>query len=81
MCYGAVLWSGLHSLAVAGAGPELEEITGFDEGLIHPQWREELQKRGIRLEEDILRQDAIAAYREYAAGNPFVYNARSGEEV
>ena len=80
MCFGAVLWSGLRSLVIAGAGPELEEITGFDEGPIHPQWREELQKRGISLDEDILRQDAIAAYREYAAGNPLVYNARLGEQ-
>ena len=64
----------------AGARPELEEITDFDEGSIHPQWHEELQKRGISLDEDILRQDAIAAYREYAAGNPLVYNARLGEE-
>lgn len=79
MCYGAVLWSGLHSLVIAGDGPELEKITGFDEGPIHPDWREELQKRGIGLVEDVLRQEAIAAYEEYAAGNPFVYNARRGE--
>jgi tRNA(Arg) A34 adenosine deaminase TadA len=80
MCFGAVLWSGLRSLVIAGDGPELEEITGFDEGPVTPQWREELQKRGIGLVEDVLRQEAIAAYEEYAAGNPFVYNARLGTE-
>jgi tRNA(Arg) A34 adenosine deaminase TadA len=80
MCFGAVLWSGVRSLVIAGDGPELEEITGFDEGPIHPQWRKELQKRGVSLNEDVLRQDAIAAFQEYAASNPFVYNARLGWE-
>ena len=30
-----------------GSGPELEAITGFDEGPVHPDWKHELQKRGI----------------------------------
>ena len=34
MCLGAVLWSGVRSLAIAGLANDsrLEEITGFDEG-------------------------------------------------
>ncbi|MFN8460075.1 MAG: nucleoside deaminase [Anaerolineae bacterium] len=36
MCYGATLWSGVRSVVIAGNGPELEEITGFDEGPVHP---------------------------------------------
>ncbi|MDX1524370.1 MAG: nucleoside deaminase, partial [Anaerolineae bacterium] len=47
MCYGAVVWSGIRSLVIAGDGPELEDITGFDEGPIHPEWEAELFKRGI----------------------------------
>ena len=78
MCFGAVLWSGVKSLVIAGDGPELEEITGFDEGPIHPDWRTELKHRGIELVEDVLRAEAIAAYREFAAGQSFVYNARLG---
>src|SRR5690606_5279367 len=54
MCYGAVLWSGVRSLVIAGSGPELEEITGFDEGPIHPQWDDELAKRGIDLVQNVL---------------------------
>jgi tRNA(Arg) A34 adenosine deaminase TadA len=80
MCFGAVLWSGVRSLVIAGDGPELEEITGFDEGPIHPQWRMELQKRGVGLREDVLRQEAIATFKEYAASNPLVYNARLGTD-
>ena len=38
MCYGATIWSGVRSVVIAGSGPELEEITGFDEGPVHPHW-------------------------------------------
>jgi hypothetical protein len=79
MCFGAVLWSGVRSLVIAGDGPELEAITGFDEGPVHPDWRGELAKRGIELVEDVLRTAALADYRAYAASRQFVYNARLGE--
>jgi tRNA(Arg) A34 adenosine deaminase TadA len=79
MCYGAVLWSGVRSLVIAGDGPELEAITGFDEGPVHPDWRGELAKRGIDLVEDVLCDAALADYRAYAASRQFVYNARLGE--
>lgn len=79
MCYGAVLWSGIRSLVIAGSGPELEEITGFDEGPIHPQWDEELAKRGVSLVQDILREEAISVYRDFAASGALVYNARQGD--
>jgi tRNA(Arg) A34 adenosine deaminase TadA len=79
MCYGAVLWSGIRSLVIAGSGPELEEITGFDEGPIHPQWDEELAKRGVSLVQDILRDEAISVYRDFAASGALVYNARQGD--
>jgi len=79
MCFGAVLWSGVRSLVIAGEGPELEQITGFDEGPVHPDWRNELAKRGISLVQDVLRDEALAAYREFAASRAPVYNARQGE--
>ncbi|SOB60473.1 conserved protein of unknown function [Pseudodesulfovibrio profundus] len=78
MCFGAVLWSGVRSLVIAGDGPELEEITGFDEGPVSPDWREELNRRGISLTEDVLRDKALEAYREFAASQNTVYNARQG---
>lgn len=78
MCYGAVIWSGIRSLVIAGAGPELEEITGFDEGPIHPQWDQELAKRGIELTQDVLRPEAIQVYRDFAASGALVYNGRQG---
>ena len=81
MCYGAVLWSGIRSLVIAGDGPELEAITGFDEGPVHPDWRQELEKRGIEVVQDVLREEALAAYREFAAAGQLVYNARLGDSA
>lgn len=78
MCFGATLWSGIRSLAIAGSGPELEEITGFDEGPIHPDWENELAKRGIELVNNVLRDEAITVYRDFAASQALVYNARQG---
>lgn len=79
MCYGAVPWSGVRSLVVAGDGPELEAITGFDEGPVHPEWRRELERRGIAVTTDVLREEALAVYREFAATTQLVYNGRLGE--
>ncbi len=79
MCLGAVLWSGVRSLVIAGAGPEVEQITGFDEGPMPADWRMELANRGITLTEDILREEALADFRIFAASQAIVYNARQGE--
>jgi tRNA(Arg) A34 adenosine deaminase TadA len=78
MCLGATAWSGVRSLVVAGDGPELEAITGFDEGPAHPDWRRELERRGIDVIQDVLRDAALAAFREFAATSSEVYNARQG---
>lgn len=80
MCYGATLWSGVRSLVIAGDGPELEAITGFDEGPVHPEWRHEAERRGIEVVEDIGRAEAIAAFQEFAASRQPVYNARAGSD-
>lgn len=80
MCYGAVPWSGVRSLVVAGAGPELEAITGFDEGPVHPDWANELERRGVAVTTDVLRDEAIAVYHEFAASAQLVYNGRLGVE-
>jgi tRNA(Arg) A34 adenosine deaminase TadA len=78
MCFGATLWSGIRSLVIAGSGPELEAITGFDEGPVHPDWENELAKRGIALTNNVLRDEAIAVYQAFAASRSLVYNARQG---
>ena len=59
MCFGSTLWSGVVDLVLAGAGPELEELTGFDEGPIHPDWQDQLAARGIELTMDVGREQAL----------------------
>jgi tRNA(Arg) A34 adenosine deaminase TadA len=79
MCYGSLAWSGIRSLVTAGSGPELEEITGFDEGPVHPDWITELNKRGIDVIDNVLTEEACDVYRAFAASNALVYNGRLGK--
>ncbi|KHE93486.1 MAG: nucleoside deaminase [Candidatus Scalindua rubra] len=74
MCYGAVLWSGVRSLVIAGSGKELEEITGFDEGPLHQDWKEELKRRGINVTDNVLGEEACKVFRAFTESNGFVYN-------
>jgi len=78
MCCGAICWSGIRDVVIAGSGPELELITGFDEGPIHPHWADELRKRGISVADGVLRDESIDAFREFAGSGRPVYNARKG---
>lgn len=81
-CYGATMWSGVRTLVVAGDGPELEEITTFDEGPLGSDWAEQFERRGIRVVRDVLREEALGVFRAYRAGvdsgGSTVYNARQG---
>ncbi|WP_019074228.1 nucleoside deaminase [Streptomyces hokutonensis] len=84
-CYGATMWSGVRALVVAGEGPELEEITTFDEGPLGADWAEQFEARGIAVVGDVLRDEALAVFRNYreavdAADGIVVYNARGGAE-
>ena len=80
MCYGAVIWSGVRSLIIAGSSSELEEITGFDEGPIHPQWQAELEKRGVTLTDGLLKEEACEVFRAFRDSGNLVYNGRQGKD-
>ncbi|WP_200307547.1 nucleoside deaminase [Streptomyces adelaidensis] len=81
-CYGAAMWSGVRGLVVAGEGPELEEITTFDEGPLGDDWAEQFEARGIKVVSDVLRDEALAVFRAYReavdADDIVVYIARGG---
>ncbi|MBK3646737.1 nucleoside deaminase [Streptomyces sp. MBT33] len=83
-CYGATLWSGVRGLVIAGAGPELEELTTFDEGPLRTDWAEQFEERGIEVVDDVLREEALTVFRAYReavdAGDIVVYNARGGSK-
>jgi tRNA(Arg) A34 adenosine deaminase TadA len=78
MCCGAVVWSGVRALVIAGSGPELESITGFDEGPIHPDWAGELTRRGVAVTDGVLHDETLAMFHEFARSGRPVYNARQG---
>ncbi|MER7928780.1 nucleoside deaminase [Streptomyces sp. NPDC096057] len=81
-CYGATMWSGVRGLVVAGEGPDLEEITTFDEGPLGADWAEQFEARGIEVVGDVLRDEALAVFRGYRdvvdTDGVTVYNARGG---
>ncbi|TBN56653.1 nucleoside deaminase [Glaciihabitans arcticus] len=76
MCYGALVWSGVKHLVIAGDGPECEELTGFDEGPMPPDWVGELETRGISVTIGVQRDEAVAVFAEYGRSGAVVYNAR-----
>lgn len=78
MCFGAVPWSGIRSLVIAGSGSELEELTGFDEGPIHPDWKMELESRGIDVIDGLMREEACEVFRAFGQSDRLVYNGRLG---
>jgi tRNA(Arg) A34 adenosine deaminase TadA len=79
MCYGATIWSGIRSLVIAGSDDACERITGFDEGPIHPEWQNELAKRGIDLRDGLLYQEAVEVFKAFRDGGHLVYNGRQGK--
>jgi tRNA(Arg) A34 adenosine deaminase TadA len=78
MCCGAVVWSGIRALVIAGSGPELERLTGFDEGPIHPTWSAELVRRGVTVTDGVLGAETLEMFRAFAQSGRPVYNARKG---
>ncbi|MEZ6089960.1 MAG: nucleoside deaminase [Pirellulaceae bacterium] len=76
MCFGAIPWSGIRSVVIAASGTQIEELTGFDEGPIHPHWQHELRRRGIEVIEDVLADQACDVFRYFAASGGRVYNGR-----
>lgn len=66
MCLGALLWSGVSALEFAADGATVERITGFDEGPVPGDWREQLVARGIDVhqEHDTGAEAALERYRD-----------------
>lgn len=78
MCFGAIPWSGVVDLVVGAAGSDIEALTGFDEGPIHPDWQNELIRRGITVAENVLESEACDVLRAFGESDAVVYNGRSG---
>ncbi|MEM9410718.1 MAG: nucleoside deaminase [Planctomycetota bacterium] len=80
MCFGAIPWSGVVDVVVGASGDDIEKLTGFDEGPIHPNWQQELSRRGITVHESVLEKEACAVLAQFGQSNSQVYNGRLGFE-
>ncbi|HOG23342.1 MAG TPA: nucleotide sugar dehydrogenase [Candidatus Omnitrophota bacterium] len=80
MCFGAIPWSGVKGVVVGARGEDVETITGFDEGPIHPEWDKELLRRGIDVKRDILRDKAIEVLHAYVRKKGTIYNGKAESE-
>lgn len=66
-CYGATVWAGIDRLLIGARSSDVEALTEFDEGPLPQDWVGELEKRGIAVIRDLLREDARAVLRAYGA--------------
>lgn len=78
MCLGATLWSGVRAL-YCGARDEDARAIGFDEGPKPTDWPGELERRGVTVVRDMLRDEAAAVLQAYATGGGRIYNGRAGD--
>ena len=78
MCFGSIPWSGVRSVVTAAMGYEVEALTGFDEGPVHPNWIHELEKRGIEVITDVMRAEACTVLAQFGRTGQLVYNGRLG---
>jgi len=73
MCLGATLWSGVKRM-VCGASREDAARLKFDEGPVFPESYRYLEERGIRVEHNVLRDEAKAVMERYRSRGGEIYN-------
>lgn len=80
MCFGAIPWSGVSRLVCGARSADAREV-GFDEGEKPSDWTDALERRGVEVQRDVCREDALSVLRTYAEGGGPIYNSRRGEEA
>lgn len=65
-CYGASIWAGIDELLIGARAQDVMELSQFDEGPLPADWIGELEKRGITVRRDILREQAREVFKLYA---------------
>ncbi|MEY6432857.1 nucleoside deaminase [Thioalkalicoccus limnaeus] len=76
MCLGALPWSGINRLVCAARDADVRAI-GFDEGHKPPDWVAGYARRGIAVTRDLMRTEAVALLRAYAAEGGTIYGPAS----
>lgn len=72
MCFGALIWAGIDELLYAATGDDVRRLVGFDEGPLPADWLGELERRGIRVQPELMRDHARDVLRTYGE-NGVVY--------
>jgi len=67
-CYGATIWAGIDRLLIGARAEDVMELTEFDEGPLPADWIGELERRGITVVRDLLREQARQVLRAYGEG-------------
>ena len=75
MCLGNVCWSGVREVVSSAEPEDGEGITGFDGGPTPPDYNAQLERRGIRLFPETLRDEGRRVLQLYVDLGGFVYNA------
>lgn len=66
MCYGASFWAGIDALEIGARSQDVMELSEFDEGPLPADWIGELERRGIAVRRDLLREQAREVFHRYA---------------
>ena len=65
MCYGALFWAGIDELLIGARSEDVQNLAGFDEGPLPVDWPGELVKRGISVQQGLMRDRACDVLRDY----------------
>jgi tRNA(Arg) A34 adenosine deaminase TadA len=62
MCYGASFWAGIDRLVIGARAEDVMELSEFNEGPLPSDWIGELEKRGIKVQRDVHREQARGVF-------------------
>jgi hypothetical protein len=62
------VWAGIDELLIGARAEDVESLTTFDEGPLPADWVSQLERRGIAVRRDILREQARAVLADYGQG-------------
>jgi tRNA(Arg) A34 adenosine deaminase TadA len=75
-CFGALVWAGVRRLVCAATTADAEAV-GFDEGPKPDAWVSVLERRGIAVQQGLLRAEADSVLRSYVERGGVIYGKPS----
>lgn len=77
-CFGMLQWCGVVRVIYGATSEDVEELTGFQEGILPENWDKKLHDRyplePILVVKDVLREEAQAVLKLYRDTGGFIYN-------